>query len=120
MTNANSSLLMSTMPDRVTRGATALDRLRPGWHQEVNPSLLNGASMSMCVLGQLWGSWDIAIQVANKLEPLTAASDPVDVVRRYGFSAGDVTDADLVECYKTEWVKQITKRRRTDVATRRK
>jgi hypothetical protein len=114
----NHSLLVSTMRDRVARGATALDRLRPGWHHEVRPDQINGASMTMCVLGQLWGSWDIAIQVAQRLDPVEAAQDPVNVVRHYGFSAGDVESPDVVGSYKSEWQRQITKRRRNDAAAR--
>jgi hypothetical protein len=40
---------------RVARGAELLDRLEPGWQWRVDPKKLDLRSLTMCVIGQLYG-----------------------------------------------------------------
>jgi len=44
---------------RSARGAVLLDKEYPGWWQRVNPDNLNMWSDHRCVLGQLFGSYNI-------------------------------------------------------------
>lgn len=45
---------MSTIVEKVKRGAEMLDGKRPGWWREINVSTLK-VSGSNCILGQLYG-----------------------------------------------------------------
>jgi hypothetical protein len=51
---------MSTIAERVARGAALLDEREPGWWQRIDLSKLDLASTCRCVLGQLW--IDMAIE----------------------------------------------------------
>jgi hypothetical protein len=42
---------------RVARGVALLDEKRPGWRAEVNSDILDMASDTACVLGQLYGRY---------------------------------------------------------------
>ena len=52
-----------TLEQAIHTTAADLDTIRPGWHNEIDPQRLTfiGASNTKdCVLGQLWGSLDVA------------------------------------------------------------
>lgn len=44
---------------RVAKGAALLDRVRPGWARQVAPEALCMESCDSCVLGQLYGHYDV-------------------------------------------------------------
>ncbi len=48
---------MSTIAERVARGAGWLDSALPGWHREIDLNRLILSSPCRCVLGQLWGDY---------------------------------------------------------------
>jgi hypothetical protein len=45
---------MSTIAERVARGAALLDEREPGWWQRIDLGRLDIGSTCRCVLGQLW------------------------------------------------------------------
>ena len=45
---------------RVARGAVALDKAMPGWAEKIDTKILNLASFSDCICGQLYGNYDWA------------------------------------------------------------
>lgn len=68
--------------DRVRRGAAYLDDVAPGWADAVDPSSLDLAHGSTCVLGQLHGSFSIGLGRAGlfSLSSAPRASfSPVDL-----------------------------------------
>lgn len=46
---------------RVAKGAALLDECRPGWEKEVDTSILDLSSGYLCILGQVYGAWDVGI-----------------------------------------------------------
>lgn len=47
---------MSTY-EPANRGAELLDRIRPGWHNEIDLDTLEVSDFERCVLGQLYGNY---------------------------------------------------------------
>lgn len=45
---------MTAVQRRVNRGARLLDKVSPGWYQDVNTDYLNMSSRYDCVLGQIY------------------------------------------------------------------
>jgi hypothetical protein len=88
----------ATLPplaQRAARGAALLDRLRPGWADEVDPDRLDLANAEGCLLGQLYGHVD---------DGLTALGDPDPVACGFDLEA-DEDDADyspLTSCWREE------------------
>jgi hypothetical protein len=50
---------VTEVEDRVARGATILDKKRPGWVDLIDLGKLDLASNRQCVLGQVFGSFDL-------------------------------------------------------------
>lgn len=46
---------MEDMKTRVERGASLMDKLRPGWHNEIDIKRLNFFTLTNCILGQTVG-----------------------------------------------------------------
>jgi hypothetical protein len=55
---------------RVARGARLLDRVRPGWWQEINLKTLSLDDCWVCVLGQLYGGYKFGLSTLRR-EPET-------------------------------------------------
>ena len=71
---------MTTIAERVARGAALLDQHMPGWENKVNLNILDIGLMDDCILGQCYGRyWDGAR--ALKVFGRSSAS--------LGFDAGD-------------------------------
>jgi len=49
------------MQDRIRRGVALLDREVPDWHERVSIDRLNVISDNYCVLGQLFGSYQVGL-----------------------------------------------------------
>lgn len=49
---------MSTISERVARGAAWLDDVRPGWRDQVSLTTLTLANSRLCILGQVFGQDD--------------------------------------------------------------
>lgn len=49
--------------DAVARGMELLDRVRPGWHRNINTDSLNIARSDQCALGQTYGSYGAGVGV---------------------------------------------------------
>lgn len=54
--------------DRVAKGAKLLDRVRPGWADKIAQHRIDMNLCSMCILGQLWGSFYMALKKLWKEE----------------------------------------------------
>lgn len=84
-----------TVQKRVAAGAAMLDREMPGWHAEVDVTVLDAAHQSRCVLGQLFGRYAFA-----PVDGLAAVA--------HGFKA---MSADEVAALTGEWRRAIEARR---------
>ena len=49
---------MSTIAERVTKGAAFLDEHKPGWWQQIDLGRLDLEDCTDCVLGQIFGYYD--------------------------------------------------------------
>lgn len=52
---------MDTLEQRAQAGAEFLDENIPGWEERVNPNRLIMNDCLSCVLGQLYGDFDVAL-----------------------------------------------------------
>lgn len=52
---------------QVLRAAKALDREQPGWEFKVKVDILNIGDHKCCVLGQLYGEYDLAPETVKKV-----------------------------------------------------
>ena len=50
---------MDDLAQRVARGASWLDVKHPGWSAKIDPALLYMGECSMCIIGQLYGSFNV-------------------------------------------------------------
>jgi hypothetical protein len=93
---------VSTIEERVARGAAWLDEQEPGWARQVDLARLALSSPCRCVLGQLYGEYMDA--------PLVDVFGNVAGVE-HGFNAGGIdTEAEFV-ALEARWRRVITERR---------
>jgi hypothetical protein len=100
------TLLRDTELSPVQLGAELLDHVSPGWEEEIDLDSLDLASCTRCILGQLFGIFDIGdLELA---ECLGVVEDELDL-DFFGFSVNGLPDdyADLTE----DWRTLITDRR---------
>lgn len=102
---------------RVERGATLLDQRVPGWHERVDVHRLRLISTADCVLGQLFGHYDVDEAVA-----LAGDEDFDEFAARHGFDVDAQAHGDLarvttwhslqreVEAIEAAWVAAIAAR----------
>lgn len=89
----------------VKRGAALLDERVPGWREKVNPQLLDLTHWTYCVLGQIFGSYDMGA-VALEIEYSPDDEEPSDnSTVNYGFISPDE------EYYSLEavWLMELSK-----------
>ncbi len=103
---------MTTVAERVGRGAALLDEKMPGWDKLINLDELWQRSACECVLGQLWAE-DAGAQERNggywpALEQLGMPAYPTRIPTEYGFAAESADDYDELDA---EWQKLILSRR---------
>jgi len=55
--------------DRVEQGARTLNKVRPGWHKEIDLDSLELANTCDCVLGQVFGTYVDGIQAIENQRP---------------------------------------------------
>lgn len=98
---------MSTVAERVARGAALLDEKLPGWDQRIDLAGLELASCYRCVLGQLFTWHPLPTENAFSPSPYGLGIEALGIDRgsRYGF---DGDDADELN---GEWRRVITARR---------
>ncbi|MEU9871071.1 hypothetical protein AB0C87_24790 [Actinomadura sp. NPDC048021] len=89
------------METNAEKGAKLLDVRCPGWAWEVNILELDMADIFKCVLGQLYGTWDLG---------LTALGIPGDS-EVHGFNLGDLSYVHTYEELDDVWVELILARR---------
>ena len=89
-----------TPADRVDRGAELLDRVRPGWADEVGLEDLDMVHCALCMLGQLFGDFD---RGDRALFP----GDTLQPSRDHGFFASTIVDYRALEL---EWRRVIAER----------
>jgi len=92
----------------VARGAELLDRIEPGWAARIGLGLLDMASCSRCVLGQVYGDYSFAHRVWDVID------DGDDAVA-YGFEIRHrptfAEDQDAWEDLERLWADEILRRR---------
>jgi hypothetical protein len=106
---------MSTIAERVAKGAALLDERRPGWPERVNVATLNVDDCWRCPLGQVFGGYASGVFALNLGDHDTIA---------HGFAgthdeAGDdlpVSDEELA-ALTAEWARVITERQAGAMAT---
>jgi hypothetical protein len=109
---------------RAKVGATLLDLLRPGWANEIRTDRLDLASCQVCVLGQLFGSYEEGAAKVFAMRFKRKGVDPRDFNARYeaaseaGFCVPDEYQAQVGEplpkLYRKltdAWKREIAKRR---------
>ena len=78
--------------ERVQRGAAYLDDVDPGWHERVDPSTLELADGSACILGQLHGDFRLGLGRSHLINLSSAPRGSLSPVA-YGFKCtSDVPD----------------------------
>lgn len=91
---------------RAYAGAIVLDRVRPGWAQDINLKKLDLADCEVCVLGQLYGSFmEGAHQLFGGQAQRVSAECGFDInyrTTRSGRSVREVTYSKLTEAWKRE------------------
>lgn len=94
----------------VESGASLLDEKVPGWWRDVNPGNLMMAVAELCVLGQIFGLYEIGVHVLGL--------DFNEASNHYGFNAPtDIFFASSAyETLTEEWREQIFQRRLVDAA----
>ena len=55
--------MKSIVARRAARGAEFMDGVRPGWFDEVDGSRLNIYSTKNCILGQIYGSYEVGARL---------------------------------------------------------
>lgn len=103
---------------RVERGAAYLDDVDPGWHDRVDPSTLELADGSACVLGQLHGDFRLGLGRSHLINLSSAPRGSLSPVA-YGFKGAsdvpeDVQDRDY-RMLNRAW-REAIRERRTDAA----
>lgn len=69
------------------RGALLLDKMIPGWHRRVNLERLTMSSLSLCMLGQLFGQ-QAETAIAKEMFPEEWQATADSVQGRSGYSIG--------------------------------
>lgn len=67
------------MRGNVSRSAALLDQVRPGWYRAIDLAVLDFEDDERCVLGQLFGHYDIA------LRDLSLSEDDPDALGFFGY-----------------------------------
>lgn len=96
---------MSTITERVARGAAWLDNARPNWFREIDLSRLVMTSPCECVIGQLFGDYNDFID-GDLVEG--GFSTETDWGFRHAFNTGSERQFQNLE---TEWRRVISERR---------
>ncbi len=94
---------MSTIEERVARGAAWLDARKAGWLDRIDLAELEMASGKWCIAGQLWGLFP------NRPKALAAGWDFGLDVASYDRSQGAIRDE--FRALTAEWRRVITERR---------
>lgn len=113
---------MSTVAERVERGAALLDEKRPGWWQEIDLGTLDIRSTCGCILGQIGSLLGDDGYLTRFSTGLDAVRLEVPQARDYGFEwdvdYGDATESEIdrlidAECARlTEAWRDLIQRRR--------
>lgn len=67
-----------SIAEKVQNGSNLLDRVRPGWRDEIDLDTLDIGSLDCCVMGQLYGSYTRGLDALGLTGKATA----------HGFSLG--------------------------------
>jgi hypothetical protein len=99
---------VSTVAERVARGAALLDETVPGWDQRIDLDLLDVDCCERCILGQLFASQATAWPVSRGFGAGTVALGIDDTeIEELGFDDTSMTVAEVT----AEWRRVITGRR---------
>jgi hypothetical protein len=97
--------MSKVLKERAARGAELLDKMYPGWHNNIDIFTLDIAYGEQCVIGQLFGSFNKHLKRLDHVIP-------EDKEHKFGFNmrrpCKDKTWAKLNKA----WIKEILKRRR--------
>lgn len=98
------------MSNKITRstklGAELLDRWKPQWWKTINTEFLDMEDEQLCILGQLFGSFEEENLIRQQLQP------PVEWIKftvDYGF---DLWEDEDIPALTASWRKRIKQRRK--------
>jgi len=101
---AIATVTRSSERERVERGAALLSERRPDWYWNVNLSDLDIQSLKRCVLGQLYGGYNVGLSELN----LRAYNED----RHHGFDAyAENYSREALLVLTDEWCRVITELR---------
>jgi hypothetical protein len=66
---------LPAIPERVTAGATLLDRHERRWWRQVDPARLDLADPAVDVLGQLYGQFEVGLAILGEPDPVACGFD---------------------------------------------
>jgi len=92
----------NTAEEAAAAGAAFLDEKSPGWRDWVDPTILAMSDEHMCVLGQLYGSYDNGLQALDMMD---------DAERSYalGFdSESSALNDQRIQDLQTVWKKLVS------------
>jgi hypothetical protein len=81
----------TTIEERVRRGATLLDREKPGWAEQINEAELVMKSCNDCVLGQVYGDYFVGRRTLGLVNP-TSSDWGHKKTAAHGFYANEVLE----------------------------
>jgi hypothetical protein len=95
------------LQERAERGASLLDTVHPGWHEDISVGTLDITLAGTCVLGQLYGSYRTGLDrvFTDPATNIQAESD------QYGFSASWSSDMHVWGDLTQVWRDLIAERR---------
>lgn len=101
---------------RAKAGAALLDIIRPGWANDIQPERLDLSSCTSCVLGQLYGRYDVGAEKLFAMRDSEGNRDVSDVdapAARAGFVWEERCDPNPDRYYgnlTAAWKREIAKR----------
>jgi len=95
---------MYTYPETVSEAATLLDKVQLGWHDKVNVDTFDMKRSELCILGQLYGDYAVAMEKLFGVMVGNPESCKYNHAKSFSYYAD-----------KTLWISEIMKRRSEDV-----
>jgi hypothetical protein len=99
---------MNVIEERVARGAALLDEYVPAWFNKVDLDRLDIGNCTNCILGQVFGSYQVGFNTLAELAPEKEFLWEGD--EAFGFSETAGSDADELSSLNRAWRVEIEKR----------
>jgi len=98
----------------VNKGATLLDKKKPGWVKNVVPSMLRMSSASFCIIGQTYGNYDQYVGVTFGSDEYDGTSETYERAIEHGFMISSDSKPYPWELLDRVWVYMLTMRAKLD------